>query len=165
MYRSFSFSNGPLAMECYVGFTHYGFTHYDLIVTLASGLIGCTVSMHTHRTFQVIAAEGELNAARSLKEAADVIGRSPTALQLRYLQTLNTIAAERGSTIMFPIPMDVLGPMVRRCLLLLLYPPSPPPPQLFYILHFFPHARELVGKPLLLLSVVNHLPLCYRVLL
>lgn len=60
---------------------------------------------------QVIAAEGEMNAARALKEAAEVITNSPTALQLRYLQTLNFIAAERGSTILFPIPMDVLGGM------------------------------------------------------
>ena len=52
-----------------------------------------------------------MNAARSLKEAAEVINRSPTALQLRYLQTLNFIAAERGSTIIFPIPMDILGGM------------------------------------------------------
>jgi len=58
---------------------------------------------------QIIASDGELNAARSLKEAAETIQQSPTALQLRYLQTLNTIAAERGSTILFPIPMDVLG--------------------------------------------------------
>ena len=52
-----------------------------------------------------------MNAARALKEAAEVINNSPTALQLRYLQTLNFIAAERGSTILFPIPMDVLGGM------------------------------------------------------
>ena len=60
---------------------------------------------------KVIAAEGEMRAARSLKEAAEVINRSPTALQLRYLQTLSFIAGERGSTIVFPIPMNVLGGM------------------------------------------------------
>ncbi len=52
-----------------------------------------------------------MNAARSLKEAAEVINNSPTALQLRYLQTLNFIAAEKGSTIIFPIPMDMMGGM------------------------------------------------------
>lgn len=62
---------------------------------------------------QTIAAEGELNAARALKEAAETIASSSTAMQLRYLQTLNIIAAERGSTIVFPIPIDMLGPMVR----------------------------------------------------
>ncbi|XP_067946878.1 stomatin-like isoform X2 [Watersipora subatra] len=58
---------------------------------------------------KVIAAEGEQSAARALKEAADVINSSPSALQLRYLQTLNTIAAEKNSTIIFPLPMDLLG--------------------------------------------------------
>lgn len=61
---------------------------------------------------QVIAANGELNAARALKEAAEIISQSSTAMQLRYLQTLNIIAAERGSTILFPLPIDILGPMV-----------------------------------------------------
>ncbi|XP_019852929.1 PREDICTED: band 7 protein AGAP004871-like isoform X2 [Amphimedon queenslandica] len=60
---------------------------------------------------KVIAATGEMSAARALKEAAEVIANSPTALQLRYLQTLNVIAAEKGSTILFPIPMDMLGGM------------------------------------------------------
>ena len=57
---------------------------------------------------QIISAKGELDSSRALKEAADMIS-TPTALQLRYLQTLNTIAAERGSTIMFPIPMEIMG--------------------------------------------------------
>ena len=61
---------------------------------------------------KVIAANGELNAARALKEAAETISQSSTAMQLRYLQTLNIIASERGSTIIFPIPIDMMGPMV-----------------------------------------------------
>jgi len=56
----------------------------------------------------VIAAEGEQKASRALKEAADVICQSPAALQLRYLQTLNMIAAEKNSTIVFPLPMDLV---------------------------------------------------------
>lgn len=63
-------------------------------------------------SIQVIAATGELNAARALKEAAETISSSSTAMQLRYLQTLNIIAAEKGSTVVFPIPIDMLGPMV-----------------------------------------------------
>ncbi|XP_055356620.1 band 7 protein AGAP004871-like isoform X2 [Paramacrobiotus metropolitanus] len=63
---------------------------------------------------KVIAAEGEQKAARSLKEAADVIAESPAALQLRYLQTLNTISADKNSTIIFPIPMDLVTQFVRR---------------------------------------------------
>ncbi|XP_077986326.1 band 7 protein AGAP004871-like [Glandiceps talaboti] len=58
---------------------------------------------------KVIAAEGEQNASRALKEAADVISESPAALQLRYLQTLNTISAEKNSTIIFPLPIDILN--------------------------------------------------------
>ena len=53
---------------------------------------------------KVIAAEGEQKASRQLKEAADVIAESPIALQLRYLQTLTHISAEKNSTIIFPIP-------------------------------------------------------------
>jgi erythrocyte band 7 integral membrane protein len=57
---------------------------------------------------KVIAAEGEMKASRSLKEASDVISESPAALQLRYLQTLNSIAAEKNSTIIFPLPIDLM---------------------------------------------------------
>ncbi|CAF1027725.1 unnamed protein product [Adineta steineri] len=58
---------------------------------------------------KVIAAEGEQKASRQLKEAADVIAQSPIALQLRYLQTLTQIAAEKNSTIVFPIPVELLS--------------------------------------------------------
>ncbi|KAF3430610.1 hypothetical protein E2986_10098 [Frieseomelitta varia] len=57
---------------------------------------------------KVIAAEGEQKASRALREASEVIGDSPAALQLRYLQTLNTISAEKNSTIVFPLPIDML---------------------------------------------------------
>ncbi|CAF1409504.1 unnamed protein product [Adineta steineri] len=55
-----------------------------------------------------IAAEGEMKASRGLKEAADIINQSPIAMQLRYLQTLTQIAAEKNSTIVFPIPIELL---------------------------------------------------------
>ncbi|XP_038230245.1 stomatin isoform X1 [Dermochelys coriacea] len=65
---------------------------------------------------KVIAAEGEMNASRALKEASMVISESPAALQLRYLQTLTTIAAEKNSTIVFPLPIDMLqGIMGAKC--------------------------------------------------
>ncbi|XP_041098677.1 erythrocyte band 7 integral membrane protein isoform X2 [Polyodon spathula] len=63
---------------------------------------------------KVIAAEGEMNASRALKEASMVISESPCALQLRYLQTLNTIAAEKNSTIIFPLPIDMLQSFMRQ---------------------------------------------------
>ncbi|XP_053205779.1 band 7 protein AGAP004871-like isoform X1 [Panonychus citri] len=56
---------------------------------------------------KVIAAEGEQRASKALKEAAEVIADSPAALQLRYLQTLSSIAAENNSTIVFPVPMEL----------------------------------------------------------
>jgi erythrocyte band 7 integral membrane protein len=57
---------------------------------------------------KVIAAEGEQKASKALKEASDIISESPPALQLRYLQTLSSIAAEKNSTIIFPLPMDLI---------------------------------------------------------
>merc|ERR1712168_534790 len=62
---------------------------------------------------KVIAAEGEQKASRALKEASEIISQSPSALQLRYLQTLNTIAAEKNSTIVFPLPLDLLGGLIK----------------------------------------------------
>ena len=58
---------------------------------------------------KVIAAEGEQNAALAYAEAADVMAEEPGALQLRYLQTLNTISAEKSSTIIFPLPLADMG--------------------------------------------------------
>ena len=56
---------------------------------------------------KVIAAEGEQRAAKALKGAADIISQSQCALQLRYLQTLNNIAAEKNSTIIFPVGLSM----------------------------------------------------------
>jgi len=63
---------------------------------------------------KVIAAEGEQKASRALKDAADVMIQSPAALQLRYLQTLNTISAEKNSTIIFPLPIDMLQGFIKK---------------------------------------------------
>ncbi|XP_045125858.1 band 7 protein AGAP004871-like isoform X10 [Portunus trituberculatus] len=63
---------------------------------------------------KVIAAEGEQRASRALKEAAEVINESPAALQLRYLQTLNTVSAEKNSTIIFPVPIDFIQHYMRK---------------------------------------------------
>jgi erythrocyte band 7 integral membrane protein len=61
----------------------------------------------------VIAAEGEQKASRALKEAAEVLSISPAALQLRYLQTLSSISAEKNSTIIFPLPVDLLRQFIK----------------------------------------------------
>ncbi|XP_042871809.1 band 7 protein AGAP004871-like isoform X13 [Penaeus japonicus] len=63
---------------------------------------------------KVIAAEGEQRASRALKEAAEVINESPAALQLRYLQTLGQISSENNSTIIFPLPIDILTHFLRK---------------------------------------------------
>jgi regulator of protease activity HflC (stomatin/prohibitin superfamily) len=64
------------------------------------------------RRAKIINAEGEAQAAAKLAEAADVIGRNPTTLQLRYLQTLREIGANQNSTVVFPMPIDLVRPVL-----------------------------------------------------
>lgn len=66
------------------------------------------------RRAKVIHAEGEFQASEKLQEAAAIVGRHPVAVQLRYLQTLTEIAAERNSTIIFPVPVDLLQGLLGR---------------------------------------------------
>jgi regulator of protease activity HflC (stomatin/prohibitin superfamily) len=61
------------------------------------------------RRAKIINAEGEFQAAAKLAQAADVIGRNPTTLQLRYLQTLREIGGNQNSTVVFPMPIDLMG--------------------------------------------------------
>ncbi len=61
---------------------------------------------------KIIHASGELEASRQLSEAAEIIGRQPATLQLRYLQTLTEIASEKNSTIVFPLPIDLIATWV-----------------------------------------------------
>jgi len=65
------------------------------------------------RRAKIIHAEGEFQAAQKLAEAANVISQNPAALQLRYLQTLVEIAAEKNSTTIFPIPIDTISPFLK----------------------------------------------------
>jgi len=66
------------------------------------------------RRAKVINAEGEFQAAAKLGEAAEVLMRFPVAVQLRYLQTMREIASERNTTTFFPLPMDLIGPLLNR---------------------------------------------------
>ncbi|MCS7240326.1 MAG: slipin family protein [Candidatus Bipolaricaulota bacterium] len=66
------------------------------------------------RRSKIIHAEGELQAAEKLREAASIMQQSPGALQLRYLQTLTEISAEKTNTIVFPIPLELLNALTRR---------------------------------------------------
>jgi regulator of protease activity HflC (stomatin/prohibitin superfamily) len=65
------------------------------------------------RRAKVIHAQGEFEASQRLADAANVISQNPAALQLRYLQTLVEIAAEKNSTTIFPIPVDTLAPFIK----------------------------------------------------
>ena len=61
------------------------------------------------RRAKVIHAEGELQASVKLLEAAQMLAQAPQAMQLRYLQTLTQVAGDKSSTIVFPVPMDLLS--------------------------------------------------------
>jgi len=63
---------------------------------------------------KIIHAEGEFQASKRLAEAGNIIAREPTTLQLRYLQTLTEIASERNSTVIFPIPIDLISMFMGR---------------------------------------------------
>ena len=66
------------------------------------------------RRAKIIHAEGEYQASQRLRDAADVISANPSALQLRYMQTLTEIGATQNSTVVFPLPMDVLKPFLEQ---------------------------------------------------
>jgi regulator of protease activity HflC (stomatin/prohibitin superfamily) len=65
------------------------------------------------RRAKIIAAEGEFQASQKLADAADIISTNPASLQLRYLQTLLEIGSNQNTTIVFPLPMDVLEPFIQ----------------------------------------------------
>ena len=66
------------------------------------------------RRAKVIHAEGELQASQKLLEAATILAREPKAIQLRYLETLTVIGADKNTTIVFPLPMDLLAPFIDK---------------------------------------------------
>jgi regulator of protease activity HflC (stomatin/prohibitin superfamily) len=66
------------------------------------------------RRAKVIAAEGEYQASEKLSQAAEVLSKNPAAIQLRYLQTLAEIATEKNSTTIFPVPIDLIEPFLRK---------------------------------------------------
>ncbi len=66
------------------------------------------------RRAKVIHAEGEFQASQKLSEAAEIIGKFPVAIQLRFLQTLTEISSDKNSTIIFPVPIDLLKPFLEK---------------------------------------------------
>jgi len=66
------------------------------------------------RRAKIIHAEGEMQAAEKLVEAAAMLSKQPQAIQLRYMQTLTEIAGDKSSTIVFPLPMDLIKPLLKQ---------------------------------------------------
>jgi regulator of protease activity HflC (stomatin/prohibitin superfamily) len=66
------------------------------------------------RRAKIVHAEGELQASQKLSEAAGILGATPVAIQLRFLQTLSEVATDKNSTIIFPIPLDLFEPFLDR---------------------------------------------------
>lgn len=77
------------------------------------------------RRAKIINARGELQASEELRQAADTLSRSPASLQLRYLQTLLELGADHNSTVVFPLPIDIIGPLVNKLLAPASVPPTP----------------------------------------
>lgn len=85
--------------------------HVDINETMIRA-IARQAEAERERRAKVIHAEGELQAAEKLQQAAAVLAQQPMALQLRYLETLTIIAADKNSTIIFPLPMDLIQPLL-----------------------------------------------------
>lgn len=66
------------------------------------------------RRAKIISAEGEFQAAQKLTEASDILGQSPMSLQLRFLQTLTEMSSNQSSTIIFPLPLDLIKPFFEK---------------------------------------------------
>ncbi|MCL4744535.1 MAG: slipin family protein [Burkholderiaceae bacterium] len=85
--------------------------HIDLNETMIRA-IARQAEAERERRAKVIHAEGELQASEKLLQAAEILAQKSEAMQLRYLQTLTQIAGDKSSTIVFPMPMDVLAPLL-----------------------------------------------------
>jgi len=85
--------------------------HIDLNESMVRA-IARQAEAERERRAKVIHAEGELQAAEKLLQAADTLSNRVEAMQLRYLQTLTQIAGDKTTTIVFPVPVDVIGPLL-----------------------------------------------------
>jgi regulator of protease activity HflC (stomatin/prohibitin superfamily) len=87
--------------------------HVDIDQSMVRAIAQQAEAERTRRA-KVIHAEGELQAAEKLLQAAQMLSRQPEAMQLRYLQTLGAIAGDKTSTIVFPVPIDMVGTMLNQ---------------------------------------------------
>ncbi len=85
--------------------------HVDLNESMVRAIAQQAEAERTRRA-KIIHAEGEQQAAEKLLQAAATLSQRPEAMQLRYLQTLTAVAGDKSSTIVFPVPMDILGPLM-----------------------------------------------------
>ncbi|OIO67713.1 MAG: hypothetical protein COW19_10485 [Zetaproteobacteria bacterium CG12_big_fil_rev_8_21_14_0_65_55_1124] len=85
--------------------------HIDLDESMIRAIAQQAEAERTRRA-KIIHAEGEMQAAEKLVEAAAMLSKQPQAIQLRYMQTLTEIAGDKSSTIVFPLPMDLIGPLL-----------------------------------------------------
>ena len=90
---------------------HVEIKHVDLNENMVRA-IARQAEAERERRAKVIHAEGELQASEKLLQAAEMLSKKAEAMQLRYLQTLTQIAGEKSSTIVFPVPVDVIGPIL-----------------------------------------------------
>jgi regulator of protease activity HflC (stomatin/prohibitin superfamily) len=93
--------------------TNVEIKHIDLNESMIRA-IARQAEAERERRAKVIHAEGEKQAAASLLEAAQMLARQPEAMQLRYLQTMTQVAGDRASTIVLPLPMDMLGSLLGK---------------------------------------------------
>jgi regulator of protease activity HflC (stomatin/prohibitin superfamily) len=93
--------------------TNVEIKHIDLNESMIRA-IARQAEAERERRAKVIHAEGEKQAAASLLEAARMLAQQPEAMQLRYLQTMTQVAGDRASTIVFPLPMDLLGSLLGK---------------------------------------------------
>jgi len=87
--------------------------HVDINETMIRAIAQQAEAERTRRA-KIIHAEGEMQAAEKLRDAARMLSQEPQAMQLRYLQTLKDIAGEHNSTIIFPLPMDLITPLLKK---------------------------------------------------
>ena len=87
--------------------------HVDINETMIRAIAQQAEAERTRRA-KIIHADGELQASEKLRDAARMLSQEPQAMQLRYLQTLKDIAGEHNSTIVFPLPMDLITPLLKK---------------------------------------------------
>jgi len=87
--------------------------HVDLPIEMQRAMAKQAEAEREKRA-KIIHAEGEFQASQKLRDAAEIISEQPMALQLRFLQTLTEVASEKNSTIIFPVPIDLLTPFLKK---------------------------------------------------